>query len=202
MEQPESGNLFEVFPVLQTDRLDLVEIGQSHLTDIFSLFSDDRVTKYYNIVTLKEEKDAQSYLDWFRNRFALKAGIRWGIVLKGTTKLIGTAGYNNFTTQHRANLGYDLHPDHWGHGYVTEALTAVIEFGFARLLVNRIEAEVMPGNIASEKVLNKLKFKKEGLLRQWMYWNGHHYDMIMFSLLWQDYRPKADKPATLDSRPL
>lgn len=65
-------------------------------------------------------------------------------------------------------------------------MKAVIDFGFNNLEINRIEAEVMQGNIASEKVLVKLGFKNEGVLRQWMYWNGSYYDMTMFSLLRKD----------------
>jgi [ribosomal protein S5]-alanine N-acetyltransferase len=62
-------------------------------------------------------------------------------------------------------------------------LNTVIKFGFEELEINRIEAEIMPGNLVSEKVLDKLNFRKEGLLREWMLWNGKHYDMIMYSLI-------------------
>jgi len=110
-------------------------------------------------------------------------GIRWGIALKGKTEIIGTIGFNNYTKQHRANIGYDLQKDYWNNGYISEALKAVINYGFEKLEINRIEAEVMPGNIYSEKALNRLGFKREGLLRDWMLWNGKHYDMIMYSLL-------------------
>lgn len=61
---------------------------------------------------------------------------------------------------------------------------------FNNLEINRIEAEVMQGNVASEAVLGKLGFKNEGVLRQWMYWNGNHYDMTMFSLLIKDYHAR------------
>lgn len=181
------------FPDLQTHRLDLVEIKQEHLEDLFKLFGDPRVTEFYNIVTLKQESEAQKYLDWFSSRFAEKAGIRWGICLKGKSNIIGTVGFNNFTRQHRANLGYDLHPQFWKKGYITEALKAVIKFGFSELNINRIEAEVMPGNTESERVLTKLGFTKEGVLRNWMYWNDKHYDMTMFSLLKAEVEKICDK---------
>ena len=70
---------------------------------------------------------------------------------------------------------------------MTEAIKRVTEFGFNKLDINRIEAEVMHGNIASEKVLAKNGFKNEGVLRQWMYWNTKYYDMTMFSLLQSDF---------------
>jgi ribosomal-protein-alanine N-acetyltransferase len=180
--------MLESFPVLHTNRLDLIEIRQGHLRDLFKLFGDKRVTQYYNLVAFANEKDAQKLIDWFSIRFAEKAGIRWGIALKGNSNIIGTVGFNNFTKNHRANIGYDLQADYWRKGYATEALKAVISFGFNELQVNRIEAEVMQGNTASEKLLARLRFTKEGILRQWMYWNDQYYDMSMFSLLQSDFR--------------
>ena len=175
--------MFETFPSLHTKRLDLIEIKQEHLGDIFKLFGDRKVTRFYNIVTLVEEKEAQKLIDWFQHRFTEKSGIRWGIALKGERNIIGTIGFNNFTPHHRANIGFDLRAEFWSQGFMTEALQTVINFGFDNLAINRIEAEVMQGNAASEKVLSKAHFQKEGILREWMYWNGNHYDMTMFSLI-------------------
>lgn len=177
----------EQFPTLETERLVLTEITQSNLEDYFNIFRDEKVTKYYNINPLTKPEEAQKYIDWFRSRYKDNLGIRWGIRLKGKTNIIGTAGFNNFQRNHRASLGYDLHVDYWNRGYITEALHQVLGFGFNQLELNRIEAEVMPGNIASEKVLCKLKFKNEGTLRDWMLWDNKHYDMIMFSLLRKEF---------------
>jgi ribosomal-protein-alanine N-acetyltransferase len=100
--------MLETFPTLHTYRLDLVEIKQQHLGDIFKLFGDSSVTQFYNIVTLNSEGEAQNFIDWFQNRFMDKLGIRWGISLKGKDSIIGTVGFNNFAKRHRANIGYDL----------------------------------------------------------------------------------------------
>jgi [ribosomal protein S5]-alanine N-acetyltransferase len=178
--------MFDTFPVLHTSRLDLVEITALHAADIFKLFGDPAVTEFYNINTLQEEAEAQKIIDWFASRFNDRAGIRWGIALKDNQNIIGTIGFNNFTVNHRANIGYDLQSAFWNNGYLTEALKAVIDVGFTQLNINRIEAEVMQGNIASEKLLAKAGFKNEGVLRDWMLWNGRHYDMTMFSLLRSD----------------
>jgi ribosomal-protein-alanine N-acetyltransferase len=160
-----------VFPSLHTERLDLIEIRQNHLNDIFLLFNNKEVTEFYNLLPLQAEKEAQELLDWFQKRFSAGLGIRWGIALKGTENIIGTIGFNNFTRHHKANIGYDLQVSYWNKGYMTEALQAVIHFGFEELEINRIEAEVIPGNISSEKVLEKLNFKQEGNLRDWLFWN-------------------------------
>ena len=177
-----------IFPSLATKRLDLVEIQQSHLADIFLLFSDKKVTEYYNLLPLKSEQEGQKLLDWFRNRFKEGLGIRWGIALKGESKIIGTVGFNNYTQKHRANIGYDLQSSYWNRGYMTEALQSAIDFGFNVLGVNRIEAEVMQNNVISERLLEKMNFSREGVLKQWMLWNEQYYDMTMYSLLKMDYK--------------
>lgn len=133
----------DTFPILYTDRLDLVEIKQSHVSDLYKLFSDEKVTRFYNLLPFQNEQKAQKCIDWFQNRFKDKLGIRWGIAIKGQQNIIGTIGFNNFSKRHRANLGYDLQSEHWNNGFITEALKAVINFGFKQLEINRIEAEVM-----------------------------------------------------------
>jgi len=171
------------FPTLDTERLDLIEITQEHLSDLFALFGDENVVRFYNLLPFKNESEGNRIIELFQTRFANQTGIRWGIALKNTTNIIGTIGYNSYTTNHKASIGYDLQASYWNKGFVTEALQKVIEYGFNQLQINRIEAEVMQGNLASEQVLTKLNFKKEGVLRDWMYWNEKYYDMSMFSLL-------------------
>lgn len=176
------------FPALQTSRLDLVEITADHRKDIFKLFADVEVTRFYNVVPLKEEKEAQRYIDWFASRFSDGLGVRWGIALKGQRRIIGTLGFNHYIKDHRGNIGYDLMKEHWNGGYISEALRTIIEYGFHVLEINRLEAEVMQSNTASERVLEKLGFVREGVLRQWMLWNNRYYDMTMFSLLRSDWK--------------
>ncbi|MCL1125038.1 GNAT family N-acetyltransferase [Shewanella surugensis] len=75
-------------------------------------------------------------------------------------------------------------------GYATEALTEVIDFLFSQNSmhrVNRIEAYVMQGNLASETILNKLGFTMEGILREHSYWKGEYHDLSLYALLKKDW---------------
>ena len=175
--------MFETFPTLHTGRFDLVEITHEHLRDILKLFGNDEVTRFYNLHTMTSETEALKLITWFHSRFQDKAGIRWGVSFRGHKEIIGTIGFNKFTRRQKANVGYELHPDFWNKGYLTEILKVVVEYGFKELDIDRIEAEVMQGNAASERVLAKAGFTREGVLRHWMYWDNKHYDMTMFSLL-------------------
>jgi ribosomal-protein-alanine N-acetyltransferase len=125
--------MFDKFPELYTERLDLVEITQSHLIDFYEIFRNEKATKYYNIVPLKKEEEAQKYIDWFQSRYKEGLGIRWGIRLKNKFGIIGTVGFNNYQKDNRANLGYDLHVDYWNKGYITEALSEIVNFQQFRL---------------------------------------------------------------------
>jgi ribosomal-protein-alanine N-acetyltransferase len=71
---------------------------------------------------------------------------------------------------------------------MTEALTAVLNFGFKRLDLNRIEALVKPDNDASLGLLRKLGFREEGLLRQYGYWHGRYHDLAIYSILKSEWR--------------
>ncbi len=181
-----SGN--KLFPILHTDRLDLIEITERHLDDFFAIFNNKEVTRYYNLVPFTSPEDGRQYVEVFRKGFEDNMYIRWGITLKGESHIIGTLGFNNYTLNHRAEIGYDLHREHWNKGYITEALKEIIEYGFDVLEVNRIEAEIIPENKASGRVLEKAGFSKEGLLRAWHYWNERHFDVEMYSLLKSEWK--------------
>ena len=87
----------------------------------------------------------------------------------------------------RAEIGYDLTQKQWGKGYATEAVKAVIDFGFNRMNLNRIEATITPGNDASVQVLKKLNFTREGIVRERDLIKGQLEDGIIMSLLRREY---------------
>ena len=90
-----------------------------------------------------------------------------------------------------AVIGYDISSAFWGNGYATEALRAIIHYAFSGQLpctdLNRIQADTVPGNLASEAVLLKLGFKEEGLLRESGYWKGKFHDLKCFGLIRSEY---------------
>jgi RimJ/RimL family protein N-acetyltransferase len=88
----------------------------------------------------------------------------------------------------KVTIGYFLHPDYWHKGYSTEAVRILIGFLFEQAGINRIQAEVMPANIYSKKVLLNNGFALEGTLRQAALWPGKGIiDLEMYSCLASDY---------------
>lgn len=83
------------FPILETERLRLVEIEQSYCQKIYEIFSLDEVTCYYGMNSFTEFGQASRMIESFSKNYFEKKAIRWGIVLKETNNLIGTIGLNN-----------------------------------------------------------------------------------------------------------
>jgi len=180
------------FPVLKTDRLLLSELNLADVPFVYALFSDKQVVRYYDLEAFKDESQASALINLFKARFDNLEGIRWAIRLKNTEQCIGTCGVNAWNKPMRsATIGYDLHPQFWGKGIITEALSAMVDNIFSGILpdvsINRIQADTVPGNIASEKVLLKLGFNEEGLRRQSGYWKNQFHDLKCFGLLKDEF---------------
>lgn len=175
------------FPQLHTSRLTLGTITNAHLPHLYRAFSDPSVTRYYNLQPLTNMEMATELLRYFTKQFEEKEGIRWGIFLKKDHSFIGTIGINSFHDGHRCTIGFELIPTYWHKGYMAEALEIIALYVFASLEVNRIEAEVMPDNEACCKLLERVGFVKEGVLREWLYYNERFYDMNMYAFLKKDF---------------
>jgi len=173
-----------MFPTLETDRLILREMTKEDAEGIFACFSNEDVTRYYGQETLEKIEQAEKIVDSFSKSYSEKRGIRWGIERKGTKGIIGTIGFNAWLPKHkRAEIGYELHPNYWRNGYTLEAVLKVISYGFEKLDLTRIGAVVFIENKASNNLLEKVGFQKEGVLRDYMYQNGKAYDTYVYSLL-------------------
>lgn len=173
-----------MFPLLETDRLLLREIIEEDSQKIFDCFSNENVTRFYGQDSFTSIEQAKQLIDLYANQYLEKRGIRWGIELKETKEIIGTIGFHTWSTKHkRAEIGYELQPAYWRNGYATEAVTKILSYGFNELGLTRVGAVVFIENDASNRLLTKLGFQKEGILRNYMYQNGKPNDTYVYSLL-------------------
>ena len=168
--------------LLITKRLYLREITLEDAPSIFSYFSNPQVTKYYGMEPFTTIEQAEQLVRHFATILEGNKGMRWAIELKERPGLIGTIGFNLLSIAHkRAEVGFELHPDFWGSGIVGEAVEAVVRFGFEKLKLNRIGATVYVENKASQQVLIKQGFEREGLLRQYMIQSGIAHDVYIYA---------------------
>jgi len=184
----DTERLFSAFPQLETNRLVLRQLVPSDDKAVFEVFRHPEVTRYYDQETFLSIEPAQAFVDSCIKRFYDRRGIRWGIISKNSSKLIGTCGLHNLIDRHhRAEVGYDLAPEFWRAGIMSEAIAEVLKFCFEDIHFNRIEALCMTGNTASVGLLKKLNFQSEGIVRQYAYWKGQYRDLILLSSLKSDY---------------
>lgn len=179
----------EQFPELETKRLILRELKMNDAEAIYTYLSDPDVIKYLEGNTDSIE-EAQGYISWVTEGFTKRKDIRWGIELKDTKELIGDCGFGHIDEPRRpTELGYMLTKKYWNHGLMTEALGAILYYGFKELELHRIQAWTHPDNLGSSKLLMKHGFKKEGFHREFIYiWHQDIYiDTEMYAILESDY---------------
>lgn len=182
-------DVFSQFPYLETDRLFLRELRPGDAEAVFSYLSDSEVTRYLSAGPYNRVEQAGDMIDFLGGLFKNREGFRWGITLKeGADRVIGTCGYHAWARSHfRAEIGYELAREYWGQGIMREAVQSLLAFGFAEMALNRVEAHVLPDNLASARFLEKLDFQLEGLLRAYEFVNGKFQDILLFSLLKKSY---------------
>ncbi|WP_019795428.1 GNAT family N-acetyltransferase [Streptococcus sobrinus] len=82
----------------------------------------------------------------------------WGITLKGQDKVIGSVDFNKRHGDKIFEIGYTLHPDYWGQGYIPEACQALLEVGFNLLDLDKVLIQCYDYNRQSQRVAEKLGF--------------------------------------------
>lgn len=171
---------FEPFPALETGRLKLRKISLDDAEDIFLLRSNKEAMKYIHKPKLNSIDDAKELIIKMND----PERIQWGITLKRADTLMGTIGYHTIIREHyRAEIGYMLHPQYWNTGMMSEALTAVIDFGFNKMNLHSIEAIINPGNSVSRMILKKFSFTKEAYFKENYFFEGEFFDSEVYSLL-------------------
>lgn len=182
------AKLPDTFPVLDIGDYVLRRIELSDGDDLFAYIGDPSVVEFMRPDTRTREQIDGTILD-FQAAFTDKSGIRWAIATTNTNRIIGDLGFRLDALNLSARLGYRLAPSHRGRGIASKAVGAVVAYGFETLELNRIEAGVNVANERSIRVLEKLGFQREGLLRQTRLARGAYYDSYMYSRLRSDVRP-------------
>lgn len=180
--------MVEAFPQLETKRLVLREMQPDDAEALFRVLSDAEVMRYYDSQPFTTLEESFQTIARHRRRFEQQEAIRWGITLKGENIVIGNCGFAWEMQDRCAELGYVLSRSYWRQGIMTEALQAVLAFGFDTKHVHRVEAEVMVNNIASIRTLQKLHFQEEGVMRERALVGDQFYDLKLFSLLIDEWK--------------
>ncbi|MGX9292904.1 GNAT family N-acetyltransferase [Bacillus sp. A015] len=183
-------SIFETFPVLASKNLLFKKIDESHLQELYAIYDNDKVFRYCGIIPKHHLQTVKKMIGHFERDYTKKSRVKWGIFQKDKPHtLVGIIETMDINQKVNAvTIGYFLAENHWGKGIATEAVSTLVKFLFEEVDINRIQAEVMPANEISKKVLLKNGFIKEGLLRQAVLWSGKGViDLEIYSILKEDY---------------
>lgn len=173
-----------LFPNLETERLYLRRLSADDVQSLFALYASEPVTRFTLLETITTLKQAEDELRRQDDLYARGAGMRWGVFSLETNALLGTCGFHHWNHRdYRAEISYDLAPQHWGQGIMREALQAILSCGFFDLDLHRIEALVDPLDLRSQNLLYGLDFEMEGILRHHTFTKGTFHDDMVFALL-------------------
>ena len=169
---------------IETERLLVRPIVDADLPALMAINSDAEVTALLPYATWTSMADAQAWLARMRGIEATGTALQFVVALRSTQEAIGTCLLFRLDEgSARAELGYALGRAHWGRGVMHEALAALLGHAFGPMGLRRIEAEIDPRNVASARLVQRLGFTKEGLLRQRWVTKGQAADVEIHGLL-------------------
>ncbi len=187
-------------PTLRGERLTIRPLTEADDAAIVKLFSDERSLETWFRPPYTSIQQAQEYRGTLQTGFERRTLFVWGIFASadgsGEGPLAGVGILTRWSALHRRiDLGYYLASDHWGRGYATEAVGVMLRFAYDSLGVHRVEAEVVPGNDASVRVLERAGFRHEATLVDRLWGEDAPQQSMLFRLL----RFEFDRATTADS---
>ena len=184
-------------PSLQTARLRLRAFEDTDASDLFALHSNASVLRYWDSPPWSEPARAERFIATCRQMEQEGTGTRLAVDRVSDGAFIGWCTLSRWNPDFRsAALGYCYNSEAWGHGYATEAASALLQWAFDTLDLNRVQAETDTRNAASARVLDKLGFVREGTLREDCVVNGDVSDSWVYGLLRREWQPSPEPVST------
>ncbi|EKS17027.1 GNAT family N-acetyltransferase [Streptococcus sp. F0441] len=177
---------------LETDRLVLRVRTVADAEDIHAYANLPEVAypaAFHPVKTLEDEIYYLKHILPERNKKE-NIPVGYGIVVKGTDKVIGSVDFNHRHEDDVLEIGYILHPDYWGLGYVPEAASTLIDLAFKVLGLHKIELTCFGYNVQSQRVAEKLGFTLEARIRDRKDVQGNRCDSLIYGLLRSEWEVK------------
>lgn len=175
-------------PVLETERLTLRPFKITDAKQVQTLAGHREIASTtLNIPHPYEDGMAETWISTHEDTFKQEKGVTYAMTLKDEGTLIGCIGMMGLSKGHQGELGYWVGVPYWGKGFCTEAGSALLEYGFNKLGLNRIHACYVSQNPASGRVMEKLGMTHEGTRKQHVLKWGKFDDMELMGLLKKDW---------------
>jgi ribosomal-protein-alanine N-acetyltransferase len=179
---------FEEFPKLETPRLILRKQEFSDAVEVKQIRSDERVMLYMDSKRHTSIEIAKQFVAENVAMYDNQKGLFWALIEKKSGLYIGDFAFFDIDYKNaRTEIGYTLKPEFWKKGLMKEAMQVIFNFGFNKLNLHSLEANINPGNTNSRNILTKMGFKKEAYFRENYFFNGQFLDSEIYSLLGSDF---------------
>ena len=179
------------FPTLRTDRLLLRQFLPTDAPHIQELAGAEEVAAGTFLPHPYEEGMAEAWIMNQHQSFEAGAAVHFAVTLARDQTVIGSIGLEISQAHRHARLGYWLGLPYWNRGYGTEAVKAVLAYGFGQLNLNRIYAPHFQGNDASGRVLHKAGMTYEGCMREHYFRFGRFVDLELYGMLRKDFTERT-----------
>lgn len=171
------------FPTLTTPRLLFRQFQPDDLENVFKGLSHPDIIPYYG-VSYDSLEATKAQMAFFADLEEHGTGIWWAICSPDNRVFYGAGGLNNLSKEHRkAEIGFWLLPEHWGHGIMQEAMPLICQYGFNELGLHRIEGFVESENENCKRAMAKLNFVHEGTMRDCEVKNGRFISLDIYACL-------------------
>lgn len=181
---------FQHTPVIHSERLHLRKLTMKDAPDIYEYSKDPLVAEHVLWDAHTSVWESKGYIRWMMRKYRNGDPSSWGIALNENDKVIGTIGFMWIQPENAAaEVGYSLSRKYWNKGYMTEALKALMKYGFDEMKLNRIEAMHETSNPASGAVMRKCGMKLEGTMRSKLFNKGKYVDVDLYAILRREFRP-------------
>lgn len=185
------------FPNIYTDRLVLRNFHVDDINHIYEIFSDSQVVEFYDLDKFTDIEQARHYLKariTLNQEFGQRA-FRWAVCMQtDPERVIGSCGFHGVNKSfHSIEIGYELNSLYWGKNIAFEAVSGMLNYCINKQFpfsINRISATTDLASDRSIRLLHRLGFVEEGILRQYGYWKGNFHDVRLFSLLSNEWKAK------------
>jgi [ribosomal protein S5]-alanine N-acetyltransferase len=175
-------------PVLDGTHVRVRGIDVDDFDAFYALHSDPRVMRYWSFPAWTAPEQARDYFAAACNGRDAARMLCWAIAEREGDRLVGAVTlYEIDRAQERAAVGYALAPSWWGRGFAREALSCVLAHAFDALRIRRVEADIDPRNEASCRLVERLGFTREGMLRERWHVAGELCDTALYGLLAREF---------------
>lgn len=184
---------FSYFPSLDTPRLVLREVVPSDAADILEFRGDPEVQKTNDLASYQDVAEAHAHIVEIHKWFTEKKAVTWGVTLRGEDRVHGLIGFYFWDQQYyKTDLGYDLARRYWRQGITTEAILALLAFGFGKMHLHRMNVDTRVDNLASVRLMEKLGFHAEGVRRECIRnADGSYQSWGLYGMLAHEYQHRT-----------